>query len=663
MGKKATFIKARLNEFHRKKVSRGKRSEEIRKKRLGTDSSRLVQRVLAKRPLPVLHDQVLLLDQFGQSCRLPVPAEDLVNLVKSLGDEGGNRDTVKAVVEKFCGLAQSDRALFHQLLTDENATRIIAAATSSEDVAKSFASSHKALCNEILSSFEKEPTLVRHHVASRVFTSIVLGTGSHELDRVFRLLEAAVTSFDDAIKMVKDRHVATTLCRLLSLPGSKVSDWLSALLKIGPSSEKPVKRSRTEAAIQGNNGSDALRSVIEDIMDDPIGAPVLHALITDANRLSIFSALVQLSSTTTKRSQRFVMRLLEVGGEGKSELATQLLDEILLGPGSELIGSIVDASFDANMNFTVQKVIKLIPRADRAAAFHRRVLDLVSSRLFDMSTHPIAVHVVIALIDASHAMGEKGAFVAAIGESICRPESVVDLIRNTNGGLVVRKLIETSSQTSSASTLLMTTIEQHMSSLIFDATGNHIVQELLRSGSATSAGSFFRRYLKGEALLSASQHLCASHVVHTLFDRVDPPTFAEMCGTLKPHVCNLARHVNGRFVVEKMIASQRDVRESLVRQFIPLSMSKGTQHLLVSLFEHLDNGSKNTLLQNVVLPHFRQLAVNGTSSIVLQKLLQGNPFFLAAVKKWASSQGDGLLRELSQNFFGKFVVQIITNWK
>jgi hypothetical protein len=202
-----------------------------------------------------------------------------------------------------------------------------------------------------------------------------------------------------------------------------------------------------------------------------------------------------------------------------------------------------------------------------------------------------------------------------------------------------------------------------MNSLVFDATGNLIVQQLLRSGTPAAAAAFFRRNLKGDAFLSACTHPSASHVVHTLFDCVDPPTFAEMCGALKPHCCNLSRHINGRFIVEKMIPSQRDVREALVRQFVPLTLSKGTQHLIVMLFEHMDNSSKTALLQNIVFPQFRQLSTNGTSSIVLQKLLQGNSFFMTAVKKWVASQGEGLLRELSQNFFGKFVVQIITSWK
>lgn len=660
MGKKATFIKARLNEFHRKKVSRGKRSEEIRKKRLGEDSSRLVQRVFAKRPLPIAEDQELLLAQFGQSCRLPTPADDLVNLVKSLQEEKPRTDAAKAVVENFVALAKNNLELFHQLLVDENASRIISASVSSTEVPKIFANLHKQLCTVLFSTFEKDPVLLRHHVASRVFSS--LAAGSIDLSATMKLIGATVTSYDDAIAVVKDRRIAPIICKLLAAPGTEVSDWLSVLLKITPASEKPQKRSKKEAAMQDNTTltPESLGTLISDIIDDPVAAPVLHALVTDSNRWSIFSAFVQLPSTTSKRSQRFLMRLLEVGAEGPSHVATQLLDSVLLGAGSELIGNIVDSSFDSNLNFTVQKVLKLLPRADdRAPVFHRRILELVSSRLFDMATHPIAVHVVVSLIDASHALGEKGKFVGAVADSICRPENVMDLLRNANGSLVVRKMIETASHGASTS-LLMITVEQHMNSLIFDATGNLIVQQLLRSGTPSTSSAFFRRYLKGEALLTAAQHPSAAHVVHTLFDCVDPPAYAEMCGILKPQCCNLARHLNGRFVVEKMIASQRDVRDSLVRQFIPLAMSKGTQHLLVLLFEHLDNTSKTALVQNVVQPHFRELATNGTSSIVLQKLLQGSSFFSAAIKKWAT---ESLLRELSQNFFGKFVVQILTNWK
>ncbi|CUG33250.1 Hypothetical protein, putative, partial [Bodo saltans] len=628
MGKKATFIKARLHEFHRKKVSRGKRSEEIRKKRLGEDSNRLVQRVLSKRPLPVQEDQELLLKQFGQSCRLPTPADDLVNLVKSLQEEGGRADAAKAVAENMITLAKTDVSLFQSLLVDENASRVISVSVSSTEAPKLFASVHKQLCATIFAAFEAAPALIRHHVSSRVFSALVVGNSSVDLSKIVKLLGETISNYDDALAIVKDRHIAPIICRLLSLPGTEVAEWLSVLLKITPAAEKPLKRAKKDAAVQDNTTltPESLGSVISSIIDDPIAAPVLHALITDSNRWSIFSALILLPSSTTKRSQRFLIRLLEVGGEGPSAVATQLLDSILLGSGSELIGSIVDSSFDSNLNFTVQKVIQLLPRVnDRASVFHRRILELVSSRLFDMSTHGIAVHVVVTLIDASHALGEKGKYVGAVADSICRPENVMDLLRNSNGSLVVRKMIETSSHGASSS-LLMTTVEQHMSSLIYDSTGNLIVQQLLRSGNPSTSSAFFRRYLKGEALLSAAQHAGAAHVVHTLFDCVDPPTFAEMCGILKPQCCNLARHLNGRFVVEKMIPSQKDVRDSLVRQFIPLAMAKGTQHLLVLLFEHLDNSSKTALLQNVVQPHFRQLATNGTSSIVLQKLLQGSPF-------------------------------------
>ena len=88
MGRKATFVKSRYQEFKHKKEQRQKRSDDIRKQRRGGAAAeadtRLVQKVLSTRPLPSKDQQELLFNQFEQACRLPgAPSEDLCRLIRS----------------------------------------------------------------------------------------------------------------------------------------------------------------------------------------------------------------------------------------------------------------------------------------------------------------------------------------------------------------------------------------------------------------------------------------------------------------------------------------------------------------------------------------------------------------------------------------------------
>jgi len=658
MGKSAAFVKERLGEIHRRKVARTQHTLRLKHKRRGDDNTdRLVQRVQSTKPLPTDEDTKLLLDQVIQACRLPTPADDLCRILDS-----SEKTFILQVARSF---ENATKECLDEIIRDECGAKVVGSLiTALKRVSEGPAVGVLTKFSElILDHFEFNPALLRHHVGSRLLSIVAINCGEAGCQRVLKILRGECASEDDAFELLKDRHAAATLTRLLSVHQDETSAWLSDLLRI-TSPSIPSSTGQAKKKIKKDDACDSLTTErierIRFLVEDPIASPVIHAIVSDSNRLTLFKALTFSTILEAKRLSRFFNAILDVTADS-SPLATQLLETVLFDETNSAV--FMDSIFDSVCNFTAQKVLCLIPKADdRISEFHRRVMDLVSPKILEMTRHNIASHVVVSLVEVSSKIHDHGKSFRSVVDALCRSDTTFDLIRDKHSSLVVRKIIEYGAQITNKNgglALLFSTIEQHITSLMYDSVGNLIVQQMIKASGHQGASTLFKKYLRGEEVLAACQHPSASHVVFTLMECVDPQTLADLCGTLKPHVITLAKHINGRFIVEKMIPLQRDIRETLIRQYVPLSLSKGTQHVLVLLFNAIDNQTRQNLIQNILLPQMRSLATNATSSIVIQKLLQSSPGFLAAAKKWAST--GTALRDLSQDFFGKFVAQIITN--
>ena len=207
----------------------------------------------------------------------------------------------------------------------------------------------------------------------------------------------------------------------------------------------------------------------------------------------------------------------------------------------------------------------------------------------------------------------------------------------------------------------MDMLEQHMSALIYDPTGNLVAQQLIQADGISGAINFYQKFVEAKRCARHGAAPSAAHVLCALFDKGDVQTCTELCGTLKPHVISIAKHLNGRFVCERMLAANRDIRDVVARSFQHLALQKGTQHLLVKLVETMEAGKRNNFFQNVVLPQFVALATNATASIVIQKLLQSSSEFMTAAKEFMKKQPGNVLRDMQQNFHGGFVARILTS--
>eukprot|EP00758_Cryptobia_borreli_P006700 Tbor_TRINITY_DN5191_c0_g1::TRINITY_DN5191_c0_g1_i1::g.25763::m.25763 len=266
------------------------------------------------------------------------------------------------------------------------------------------------------------------------------------------------------------------------------------------------------------------------------------------------------------------------------------------------------------------------------------------------------------------------------------PSIVLSLLCDLNGGVVIRRLLgcirrylDDDSSSSCVSTIL-NAAEANMNTLIYDSAGNLVVQELLRTVSPAAVAAFFNKHVKGKALdsdtsceraISMAKHQYASHVLFTLFDVLDAKCRLELCHILKNDLVNLSKHLNGRFVVEKVIPHCSDTRDILLTNFLKIALEKGTQHILLALWKHMDDKTAKKFINSTILPNLKPLATNAAGSLILQKLIQDSQQqqnssttpskgTLCVVLYDAAVKNSQMKNELLRDFFGKFVIQVLT---
>lgn len=675
MGKAAAFAKSRLHDARRKRDERHQRSVQVRAERLGvSQAERQIQHVVTQRPLPSEADRKLLLGQWMQACRLPGPSADLCALMKHYagletdatavvgkrpraesdpaallrmadiftktqstplsveGDEGSGEDEDGDLMTVLLDILQSDCG-----------RRVVSTLLECLSVVDS------KKCGEVakivLEEFEENEHLSEHHVACRVMSALAQ-FGTPKVQRgVLDLLRQRAQSLDGVVTLLTDRHTSVTIGNLVKFVPTETTEWLCEMLALSTTTAPKAAKARQVS-------EELLHTLIEDRM----AGQVLRQLINATTR-PLFLAHVQLQKLLdSKRGTAFLTALLTAGEEGSlpAPTAVAMLDSLLEQTSADL----VSMCLDKRANFVVQKIIQLVLCTGKQHGEQiSRLVHVMGggNALASLATHGIGVHVLCTLIETTLKLSANAA--DDLGGMIVTRSNVSDLLCHQHGSLVIRRLMPLlKNRQHKTSQILITALEQSMTVLLYDQIGNLVVQEYLKN-IGTAAASTFGRKLTKEDLFSMSRNPFASHVVFALLDTVDPATQVLLCNTLKPVAASLATHLNGRFIVERIIAVNRDVREDLARQFLALSCEKGTQHVLTSLVANLDSRGKQSLIEKSIIPNLHAMATHACGSIVLQKIMQSDATVRHAVSEQFSKRPH-LRNDVAQNFYGKFVVQI-----
>ena len=306
----------------------------------------------------------------------------------------------------------------------------------------------------------------------------------------------------------------------------------------------------------------------------------------------------------------------------------------------------------------------------------------VTTAFIELAVSSLGCHSLIALLEGA---------VGAAAYSNCKIDLnlVIDrvfktsqaqaLMADQHGGLVLRKFLaalgaaskKASDKTSPITAAFNTTVsvvESHLKELMYDPAGNLVVQQLLAALPAQQVASLYQRFIQ-KSVVEIATHASAAHVLVALLDIVDAKVHADIAQQVKPSVLDLATHLNGRFVVEKLIPNYSDIRETITNNFGKLAKQKGTQHVLVALWNALDDSKAKALIEKTIIPNITTYAVDPCSSIVIQKLLQDSQKRIAAADPAKASlcklarvavvDNAAVKKNLIHDRFGRFIVWVL----
>ncbi|KAG5484737.1 hypothetical protein LSCM1_06558 [Leishmania martiniquensis] len=563
-----------------------------------------------------------------------------------------------------------DTTVLQDILQDDSGRRVVATLLASLKAVDS--TKCEAVAKAVLEQFEENEHLPQHHVACRVMSALVQFGLDSTRQGVLNLLRQRGTTTEEVERLLSDRHTAGTIEQLLKSYSRETAAWLCEVLSLSTppisssaaESESKKSAKRREAAVEAAAGEHITTEKLMELVNGPVSSQVLLQLVhTDARR----ELLKRLSITgllQSKRGTTFLTQLLKLpapvtsgeGDEAREAEAVTLFTDVLERLGNDL----GEMAIDKRANFVVQALVQLLPLMGPQSAKQLERLERGlggAAGLSALAAHGNGVHVTLSLIDATLTLSSESA-VEKLAEQLVTRHNVTDLLHDKYGSLVLRRLMPLiARKASKVGRLLQGMVEQDLTNLVYTEAGSLVVKAYLTALGKSGASLLAQKLAKGEDLLSMCRSPYASHVVFALFELVDPTAHTLLCNALKPHVLPLSTHVNGRFIVEKMIAASRDVRESVSRQFLSLAQERGTQHLLCALLARMDARGKQACVEKAILPNLTTLATHQCGSIVLQKLMQAEPTVLSAVRQRLAA--NSLVRsDLAQNFFGKFVVQI-----
>lgn len=712
MGIKGTFAKSRSRDAHQRSVRRSDRAQRERERRRGEDTAaRLVYHGARERRMPTAEEQALLVGQFAEACRLAGPSLDLCTLIhhcaaagetaaaagqvgtkrarepepEGKGEgEGRGPARLAALAEALLqtqsapldaagevGEDEDPRTVLNDILQDESGARVVAALLAALHSVEGLGELGERLAGAIAAEYEENEGLQDHHVACRVLSALVRHGGEAVRGRVLLLMEQRAQTPAAVAELLTNRHAAGTVLHLLQAAPAQAGRWLRSALGLGAA--RAHKRKGRGGKEEDPGGAAVSGETLLGLINDPVSCPVLLALVGAVPREAFLSALSVNQLLQSKRGVGFLTRLLAVDGDGEGNgdggagavteaEATGLLDALLAELGPALPGMCTDK----RANFVCQRLLRLIPHTGAAAGANlRRAVGALGggAAVADLAYHAIGVHTAVALVEAALHSADRAGAAAALEEVaglFVRKDTVRACLTEQHSSLVIRQLMPLVARRqppSAVGAALQAAVELQAAALLYDSIGNLVLQAYLRALGPAGATTFARRHLSKEGdLLAAARHPAAAHVLFALLDLVDPATHAALCHTLAPHCAALATHVNGRFVVEKLVAASREVREGLARAFASLAKERGTQHVLCALVHHLDARGRRQVVETVGA-QLREFATHASASVALQKLMQAEPEVLEAVR--ARLKADAVLRnELALNFFGKYVVQI-----
>lgn len=107
-----------------------------------------------------------------------------------------------------------------------------------------------------------------------------------------------------------------------------------------------------------------------------------------------------------------------------------------------------------------------------------------------------------------------------------------------------------------------------------------------------------------------------------------------------------------------MIRVSKTMQVKLTDAFLTLVYKKGTQTILTTLINLLDDAGRVNLINTKIKPHFMEIALHQNGSIVLQKILQSSSETKQELQKLIKGN-TGLIYDLTKNFYGKYVANLL----
>lgn len=676
MGRLAQAQNVRRVETRQRSKQRSRRSMLERTKRLEDNKEqRKVKIVSAHTQLPSEEDACLLISQISQSCRLPNTSHALRELiqwysgsrhsVESEKKESRKREreesTNVAALERMAdGVIELQTIAVDQTETsgpegsdddeaDDIKTVLIDVMQSEygERTLKTLLVALKTveslkfndLSNVLIEEFEENSSLLKHHIACRLMSALTFYGSPEMLKRILSLFQQEVRSEEDLMKILRDNHTALTVGNLLKNGSNDTRNWLCETLSL--------------VDVQKKRKVEEITEKLSLLIEDPVASRVLHQLIDSSTRFIFLNALDIIPLMNSKRGSSFLRELFSFENAGlREEEAVSLTSAIL----EKIEDQLCTWAIDPRANFVVQKIIALTTKGGESGErFFESILLRLSPQLTTLVSHRVGVHVVCSLIDASLNFSTR--LIELTASSIISKSNIAELLFAKTGSLAIRALMPILKKKGcSSSNLLKASVEQNLEELYFHEVGNLVAQKYLKEIGIRVASDFTKTVIKDQKyFLSMCCDSYASHVLFALLDCTDSASHTALCKAITNNAKTLALHVNGRFLVEKAIPASTDLRNELLRQSTSLVMQQGTQHILCSLLNSLDDQGVESFLKNLML-HLKEICVHQYGSIAIQKLMQTNPKVKAAIQSALKNQD--LRSELAKNFFGKFVVVI-----
>eukprot|EP00744_Colponema_vietnamica_P007756 GILI01011120.1.p1 GENE.GILI01011120.1~~GILI01011120.1.p1 ORF type:complete len:713 (-),score=272.46 GILI01011120.1:146-2038(-) len=321
--------------------------------------------------------------------------------------------------------------------------------------------------------------------------------------------------------------------------------------------------------------------------------------------------------------------------------------------------------------------------AQHVGGYHNKIVQIeVTTAYIELAIGSIGCHALIALLEGAVGASEQKNCkidLNLIIDRIFKQAQAKDIMSDQHGSLVLRKFLavlgaaskrqnDKASPITAAFNTTISVVESHLKDLMYDQAGNIVVQQLLAALPSAQLASFYQRFIQ-QSVADIAVHASAAHVLVSLLDIADAKVHADIAQQLKGSILDLATHLNGRFVVEKLIPNYSDIREIIITNFTKLAHEKGTQHVIVALWNALDDTKAKQLVEKTIMPNLRNYAVDPCSSIVIQKLLQdsqkrsssidpakANFCALARVKLVDDAN---VKKQLLHDRFGRFIIWVL----